>query len=42
VWMAALGVLMTIEKLSSTARFSRITGAAFVAVGVTMMAWSFV
>jgi predicted metal-binding membrane protein len=40
VWMAALGVLMTIEKLSTTARFSRITGAAFVVVGVAMMAWS--
>lgn len=42
IWMAALGVLMTIEKLSTTTRFSRIAGAAFVAMGVIMMAWSLV
>ena len=40
VWMAMLGALMTIEKLSTTPRFSRITGAAFVAIGVSMAAWS--
>ena len=42
VWMATLGVLMTIEKLSTTARFSRITGAGFVVVGLVMVAWSLV
>ena len=42
VWMAALGVLMTIEKLTTTARFSHAVGAAFVAIGPVMMVWSFV
>jgi len=37
VWMAALGVLMTIEKLSTTARFSEAVGLAFVAVGFAMI-----
>ena len=40
VWMAALGGLMTIEKLATTARFSQAVGAAFVAVGSVMVAWS--
>jgi predicted metal-binding membrane protein len=40
VWMAALGVLMTIEKLSTTARFSEAIGLAFVAVGFGMIVWS--
>ena len=42
VWMAVLGVLMTIEKLSTTARFSRAVGVVFVVAGVAMAAWSFV
>jgi predicted metal-binding membrane protein len=42
VWMAALGVLMTIEKLSTTARFSRAVGAAFIAIGSVMVVWSLV
>src|SRR5215212_9262368 len=33
VWMAALGGLMTVEKLSTTARFSHAVGAGFVAIG---------
>jgi predicted metal-binding membrane protein len=37
VWMAGLGVLMTIEKLTSTARFSEAVGVAFVAVGFGMV-----
>lgn len=37
VWMAALGVLMTIEKVSNTARFSKGVGVAFVAVGFLMI-----
>jgi predicted metal-binding membrane protein len=36
VWMAALGVLMTIEKLATTQRFSRAVGVAFVAIGLVM------
>jgi predicted metal-binding membrane protein len=42
VWMAALGVLMTIEKLSTTARFSEAVGFVFVAVGFGMIVWSVV
>ena len=42
VWMAALGVLMTIEKLSITARFSHAVGVAFVAIGSVMVVWSLV
>jgi predicted metal-binding membrane protein len=33
VWMAGLGVLMTIEKLTTTPRFSEAVGFAFVAIG---------
>ncbi len=40
VWMAALGVVMTIEKLSTTARVSHAVGAGFVALGAVMVAWS--
>ena len=40
VWMAALGVLMTIEKLSTTARFCQAAGVAFVAIGSVMVLWS--
>ena len=42
VWMAALGVLMTIEKLATTPRFSEVVGFAFVAVGFGMMVSSVV
>jgi predicted metal-binding membrane protein len=42
VWMAALGVLMTIEKLSTTARWSEMFGLAFVAVGSVMIVLSLV
>jgi predicted metal-binding membrane protein len=37
VWMAALGVLMTIEKLTTSARFSEAVGLGFVAVGFGMI-----
>ena len=37
VWMAALGVLMTIEKLATTARFSEVVGIVFVAVGFALV-----
>lgn len=33
VWMAILGIVMAIEKLGSSARFSRAAGAVFVALG---------
>jgi predicted metal-binding membrane protein len=43
VWMAALGVIMTIEKLGTTTRFSRALGVVFIAVGaafiVSTMVW---
>ena len=42
VWMAALGVLMTIEKLTTTARFSEAVGFAFVAIGFGMVVSSVV
>jgi predicted metal-binding membrane protein len=40
VWMAALGVLMTVEKLTTSPRFSEIVGAAFVAAGLGMVVLS--
>jgi predicted metal-binding membrane protein len=42
VWMAALGVLMTVEKLATTARFSEALGFVFVAVGFGMVVSSVV
>jgi predicted metal-binding membrane protein len=42
VWMVALGVLMTIEKLTTTAQFSEALGLVFVALGFGMIAWSVV
>jgi len=40
VWMAALGVLMTIEKLTTTPRFSDALGLVFAAIGFGMIAAS--
>jgi len=40
VWMAALGVLMTIEKMTTDARFSKAVGVAFVALGCGMIVMS--
>ena len=37
VWMAALGVVMTIEKMTTTARFSEAVGFVFVAIGFGMI-----
>jgi predicted metal-binding membrane protein len=34
VWMAALGVLMTIEKMTETPRFARALGVVFIALGL--------
>jgi predicted metal-binding membrane protein len=42
VWMAALGVLMTIEKVTTTLRFSQAVGAAFVVAGLVMVGFSVV
>ena len=42
IWMAALGVLMTIEKLTTTPRFSEAVGFAFVAIGFGMVVSSVV
>ena len=42
LWMAALGVLMTIEKMATTARFSHAVGIAFVAIGLGVVAMGLV
>ena len=34
LWMAALGVLMTVEKMTATPRFARSLGVAFIVVGL--------
>ncbi len=34
VWMAVLGVIMGVEKIMSTTRFSRAVGAVFIAIGI--------
>lgn len=40
IWMAALGTIMTIEKLSMTTRFSRIIGVAFLVAGAAFIVTS--
>ena len=40
VWMAALGMVMTIEKLGRTTRFSRALGIVFIAVGAAFIVTS--
>jgi predicted metal-binding membrane protein len=40
VWMAALGAIMTIEKINTTTRFSRALGVAFITVGAVFIATS--
>lgn len=40
VWMAALGVVMTLEKISTTTRFSRAIGAVFLIIGLALIAAS--
>jgi predicted metal-binding membrane protein len=37
LWMAVLGMLMTIEKMSTTARFSRALGIASVVIGIALI-----
>lgn len=38
VWMAILGIVMAIEKLGSSGRFSRVVGVVFVALGAFIIA----
>jgi predicted metal-binding membrane protein len=38
IWMAALGIVMTIEKLATTMRFTHVVGVAFVAIGLGFVA----
>ena len=42
VWMALLGVIMTIEKLGATTRFSRAIGMIFIAIGAAFIVTSVV
>ena len=37
VWMAALGAIMTVEKLATTTRFSRALGVVFIGVGAAFI-----
>jgi predicted metal-binding membrane protein len=37
VWMAALGTVMTVEKLNTTTRFSRALGVVFILIGVVFV-----
>lgn len=37
IWMAALGTIMTIEKLNTTTRFSRVLGVVFTLIGVVFV-----
>jgi predicted metal-binding membrane protein len=40
VWMVALGLVMTLEKMMVTTRLSHAVGAAFIAIGVAFIAVS--
>ena len=40
IWMAALGAMMTIEKISTTTRFSRALGIAFIVIGAAFIVTS--
>jgi len=42
VWMAALGALMTVEKIGTTTRFSRALGVVFIAAGAVFIVSSVV
>ena len=39
VWMAALGIVMAVEKMTTSVRFSHAAGMAFVAIGVALLAF---
>lgn len=40
VWMAALGAIMTVEKVSTTTRFSRIIGGVLIAIGAGVIVYA--
>jgi predicted metal-binding membrane protein len=42
VWMAALGVIMAVEKSLTTTRFSRVVGVVFIAIGTAFVVSSIV
>jgi predicted metal-binding membrane protein len=42
IWMAALGAIMTIEKLTTTPRFARVVGAIFIAIGLGFIVTGFI
>jgi predicted metal-binding membrane protein len=42
VWMAALGVIMTVEKMTTTPRFARAAGLGFAAVGLALAGSEFI
>jgi predicted metal-binding membrane protein len=42
VWMAALGAIMTVEKVSTTPRFSRAVGGALIAIGAAAIVFAIV
>jgi predicted metal-binding membrane protein len=42
VWMAALGAVMTVEKVSATTRFSRAVGVALIAIGAAVIVMTLV
>jgi predicted metal-binding membrane protein len=42
VWMAALGIVMTVEKMTATARFARAVGAVLTAAGLGVLAMALV
>lgn len=41
VWMAGLGIVMTVEKIGSGRRFSHVVGVALIAAGIAMAASAF-
>lgn len=42
IWMAALGIIMSIEKLGTGSRFSKTVGLAFIAIGLGLAGYSVV
>jgi predicted metal-binding membrane protein len=42
IWMAALGAMMTVEKINTTTRFSRALGAVFILAGAVFIVSSVV
>jgi predicted metal-binding membrane protein len=40
LWMVALGLVMTLEKMMVTTRFSHAVGVAFIAIGIAFIAVS--